>query len=110
MVDFTADNTQDGDKDYAALYINTTAGPRAFRVSRAETTWGGTTFTASRNAPYEHQVYHFAIPIAEIGIDPASAASLQVAFEAYGTASTNGQLSPELVFNSKLRDCQTIID
>ncbi|GKT35336.1 fibronectin type III domain-containing protein, partial [Aduncisulcus paluster] len=40
VLDFTPDNTFDGDKDYASLYIDTPSGVKAFTVSESQKEWG----------------------------------------------------------------------
>ncbi len=98
-IDFTPDNTMDGDKDYAAVYVNTTGGLKTFRVSVPETKWGRTDFTYTDKVAYEHKVYDFTIPLREVGVwDVGKTTELQLAFAAYGTA-TPGQYQPHLVFN-----------
>ena len=44
-LDFTSDNTMDGNKDYATVYAKTANGLKAFRVSMAEQKWGIPEFT-----------------------------------------------------------------
>lgn len=84
VVDFTSDNTMDGDKDYSKLYAKTDAGIKEFKVSVPETTWGLPSFTYTDKAEYQHKVYEFKIPLGEIGVSGSS--SLELAFSAYGTA------------------------
>ena len=84
-MDFTPDNTRDGDKDYAKVYVNTSNGVREFKVSEAETTWGKPGFTYTNKVAYQHKVYKFKIPFTEIeGRDVPK--ELSLAFAAYGTA------------------------
>ena len=85
-IDFTSDNTVDGDKDYAAVTVNLAAGPRRFPVSVPHQTWGRPGFTYTDRAGWQHKVYEFAIPLAELGVTPGTQPSLQLAFEAYGTS------------------------
>jgi uncharacterized delta-60 repeat protein len=84
-LDFTPDNTMDGDKDYAKVYVNTASGLRAFKVSVVERAWGVPGFTYTERVGYQHKVYEFAIPVAEIGRPLDSGDSLEVALAAYGT-------------------------
>ena len=83
VMDFTPDNTYDGDKDYAKVYVNTDDGIKEFKVSVPETTWGSPGFTYTDNVVYEHKVYEFAIPFSEIG---NTTDELELAFVGYGTA------------------------
>jgi uncharacterized delta-60 repeat protein/uncharacterized repeat protein (TIGR01451 family) len=85
-IDFVSDNTLDGDKDYAKVYVNTPAGLRGFKVSAPEQRWGMPGFTYTDRAVYQHKVYEFALPLAEIGLTaPESGEALALAFAAYGT-------------------------
>lgn len=86
-IDFTPDNTMDGDKDYAKVYVKTEEGIREFKVSVPETQWGNATFTYTDKVSYQHKVYDLVIPLKEIGITDASKADeITLAFAAYGTA------------------------
>lgn len=82
-IDFTADNSIDGEVDYSAVYVNTPSGVREFRVSIVETRWGQTKFAYTPRVPWEHKTYEFAIPFAELSISPGD--ELELAFAAYGT-------------------------
>ncbi|MBI5575289.1 MAG: hypothetical protein HY896_02875, partial [Deltaproteobacteria bacterium] len=85
-IDFTGDNTRDGDKDYAKVYVNTPQGLKEFKVSEVETRWGKTSFTYTDKVSYRHKVYDFAIPADEIGLPPdRTGGTLSLAFAAYGT-------------------------
>ena len=99
-IDFTSDNTLDGGKDYAKVYVNTPAGLKAFKASVPEQRWGRPGFTYTERAAYQHKVYEFAIPLRELGLDVASASgkSLQLAFAAYGTSANNKE--PNVAYNS----------
>lgn len=81
-LDFTPDNTMDGAKDYAAVYVRGADGAAEYRVSSAETEWGCPRFIYTPRVGYQHKVYDFAIPLAELG----DAGTLELAFAAYGTA------------------------
>ena len=83
-LDFTPDNTMDGDKDYAKVYVNTAGGLKEFKVSVPETTWGVPGFTYTDKVNYQHKVYEFKIPLSELGAQAGE--QLQLAFAAYGTA------------------------
>jgi len=83
VMDFTPDNTYDGDKDYAKVYVNTDEGIKEFKVSVPETTWGSPGFTYTYMVGYEHKVYEFIIPLSEI-VDTTD--ELELAFVGYGTA------------------------
>lgn len=99
-IDFTPDNTMDGGKDYAKVYVNTPKGLREFKVSVPEKKWGKVDFAYTDKVAYEHKVYDFTIPLKELGVTNAkNAKELQLAFAAYGTA-TPGSYPPRLAFNS----------
>jgi len=66
-IDFTGDNTLDGDKDYAKVYIKTGAGVKEFKVSVPETKWGAPSFKYTDKVEYQHKVYDFKIPLTEVG-------------------------------------------
>lgn len=86
-IDFTPDDTMDGDKDYARVYVKTERGIRDFKVSVPETKWGRPDFTYTDKVAYQHKVYDFAIPLEEIGVkDLDTQRELLLAFAAYGTA------------------------
>jgi hypothetical protein len=88
-MDFTPDDTMDGDKDYAKVYINTGRGVKEFRVSVPERRWGRPGFTYTNRVPYQHKVYEFKIPLREIGKENVhDNDEILLAFSAYGTAAT----------------------
>lgn len=93
-VEFTPDNTRDGDKDFSSVHVERGGAVKEFRVSELQTRWGRPEFVATARAGYHHKLYLFAIPFSELGIRSAAEASeLNLAFSAYGTASINW-LSP----------------
>jgi len=83
VMDVTGDNTLDGTKDYAKVYAKTREGVREFKITTAEERWGKAGFQYTDKVAWEHKVYEFAIPLAEIA--PAGSGPLQLAFAAYGT-------------------------
>ncbi len=94
-LDFTSDNTMDGDSDYATVYVNAPGGGRAFRASEAELEWGRPGFTYTERVDYQHKVYEFAIPVAELGLDSLEdGAGVGLAFALYGTAAPPPQPFP----------------
>ena len=93
-VEFTPDNTRDGDEDWASVQVATGGQIREFRVSERETRWGSAAFAPTATAPYRHKLYRFAIPFSELSLrDAAGAGELKLAFSAYGTAAVSW-LSP----------------
>ena len=66
-MDFTPDNTMDGDKDYAHVHVKTSHGLKSYKVSEAEKTWGSPDFVYTAEAKYQHKIYEFSIPLSELG-------------------------------------------
>jgi hypothetical protein len=86
-IDFTPDNTMDGNKDYAKVYVNVGGEVKEFKVSESETRWGHPEFTYTDKVSYEHKVYGFEIPLKELGIrGEGKEQEFLLAFSAYGTA------------------------
>lgn len=99
-LDFVPDNTMDGDKDYAKVYIKTPAGVREFKTSVPEQRWGIPGFTYTERASYQHKVYEFGIPLGELGMENmADGEKMELAFAAYGTAAL-----PELTLSKTFTD------
>ena len=99
-MDVTPDNTYDGDKDYAKIYVNTDEGIKEFKVSVPETTWGNTGFTYTDKVGYELKVYEFAIPLSEINAKVGE--EIKVAFVIYGTLTLElGYHNPALAYDSE---------
>jgi hypothetical protein len=102
-IDFLPDNTMDGDKDFARVYVNAPIGLREFQVSVPEQRWGKPGFIYTPRVGYQHKAYEFQIPLSELGlagIKPGE--SIQVAFAAYGTAA-------QALFITKSPANQTIV-
>lgn len=85
-LDFTVDNTLDGDKDWAALLVRSGGSFREFRVTAKDSRWGVAGFTRTGRAQYTHKYYEFKIPLTEIGARDQDV--LQLRFQAYGTAAS----------------------
>lgn len=85
-LDFTSDNTMDGDKDYGSVYVRTDAGIKEFKVSMEETEWGMPGFVYTDKVTYQHKVYEFKIPIELVNAEKTGG-NIDIAFAAYGTAS-----------------------
>jgi hypothetical protein len=100
-IDFTPDNTMDGEKDYAKVYVKTGEELKEFKVSVPETSWGKAEFTYTDKVTYQHKVYDFTIPLKEFGIEEIRKdKELLLAFSAYGTASPPGNYTPVLAYDS----------
>ena len=93
-LDFTPDNTMDGDADYAKVYVRTADGVEVFKVSTAELVWGTPGFTYTERVGYQHKVYEFAIPRSAFESGMEDADSLALAFGAYGTVSPQPEVYP----------------
>ena len=100
-MDFTSDNTMDGDKDYGKVYAKTPEGLKEFKVSMKETAWGAPGFTYTDKVAYQHKVYEFRIPLKELGATgPDRPGEVQLAFSLYGTASPNpGNSWPSMAYD-----------
>ena len=86
-VEFTSDNTRDGNKDWSSVTVVRNGERREFRVAEDETRWGRPSFVRTDRAGYRHKLYAFAIPFAQLGAGSAKdAGDLKLAFAAYGTA------------------------
>lgn len=83
-LDFTSDNTMDGDEDYATVHVKTPDGVKSFTVTASDGTWGEVAFTYTDKVSYQHKLYTFAIPWSEVGGRPSD--EVEMAFTAYGTA------------------------
>ncbi len=57
LLDVTPDNTRDGDKDYAMVYVKTDAGVKEFKITESETKWGRASFAYTDKVEYQHKVY-----------------------------------------------------
>lgn len=98
-IDFTPDNTYDGDKDYAKVYVRGSGPLREFKVSEPERTWGRPHFVTTDKAAYQHKVYDFSIPLSEL--PGAASGELDLCFAAYGTAAA-GMQSLNLAYDRAL--------
>lgn len=97
--EFTPDNTMDGDKDYAKVYVKTGQGLREFKVSVPETKWGKSSFIYTNKVAYQHKFYEFVIPLKELGLKPGAANhNLSIAFAGYGTMSA-GNYQPAVAYD-----------
>lgn len=83
-LDFTPDNTMDGDKDYAKLFLKNGKQVKEYKITTKQSKWGTTQFTYTDKVPYQHKLYEFIIPRSEFSA-AAGEGLLELAFEAYGT-------------------------
>ena len=91
VLDFESDNTLDGNKDYASVHVRQGDGVRTYTVSRDQQEWGHPYFIYSPEVPWQHKVYRFSLPLAEL--QARADKPLELAFSAYGTAGP-GPYSP----------------
>ncbi|WP_147433484.1 hypothetical protein [Paenibacillus ginsengarvi] len=96
-IDFTPDNTFDGDADYTKVYAKTNSGVKEFKVSVPETTWGQPFFTYTDKVVYQHKVYEYQIPLTNLEI-AADQTELQLGFAAYGTAAAGNATDNDQTF------------
>lgn len=99
-LDFTSDNTFDGTKDYAKIYVAAGGSLRVFAQSMQDLDYGTPAFTYTDTAAYQHKVYEFKIPLEKVVMGPGTRL-VRYAAEAYGTASPPGlgSVYPRLIFN-----------
>ncbi len=96
-LDFTVDNTLDGDRDWASLEVETASGWQEMRVTAVDQTYGIAGFTRTAPVHHAHKYYEFRIPLAEVGASVGETLSLR--FRAYGTAAgceIPGRCDPEV--------------
>jgi len=95
-IDFTPDNTCDGDADYAEVFVARAGELRSYRVTASDQRWGRAGFTPTERAPYPHKTYELALPLAELREPGAN--ELRLAFATYGTASPGADGNDPLAF------------
>jgi subtilase family serine protease/Tol biopolymer transport system component/flagellar hook assembly protein FlgD/fibronectin type 3 domain-containing protein len=83
-LDFTVDNTLDGDKDWAALRVKTATGWKDFKVIVSDGRYGKAGFVRTGTVYHPHKYYEFKVPLAEIGAREGDVVA--IGFQAYGTA------------------------
>jgi len=79
----TSDNTYDG-TGWGALYISTGREVKEFRVDASDNTYGVSGFVYTDRVEYQHMVYEFKIPLAEVGATVGD--TVRIGYGAYGTA------------------------
>jgi len=98
LMDFSADNTCDGLKDYAKVYVKTDGDIKTFKMSMGDTQWGTPEFKYTNSVEYQHKVYPFTIPLSELG--NFTPETLDLAFAAYGTAAAALMYFYEVLMNT----------
>ncbi|MBI5816771.1 MAG: hypothetical protein HZB29_14310 [Nitrospinae bacterium] len=82
-IDFTGDNTMDGDKDYSKVFVKIGGKVKEFKLSEGESKWGKPSFTYTDKVAYQHKYYEYRIPLEEVSGKESK--NLELAFAAYGT-------------------------
>jgi len=92
-LDFTVDNTMDGDLDWASLRVKVNNEWKDFKITVKETKYGQVGFIHTDKVSYTHKYYEFKVPLADIDAEEGN--TIEVMFQAYGTAAkiTGGPLS-----------------
>lgn len=101
VLDFTPDNTLDGEKDWARLSVLTPKGWKDYTLTEAGNRYGKAGFTYTKRVSYQHKVYEFRVPLAERGAGPGDV--LRLKFAAYGTAAGSVSATPGLPQDGTLR-------
>ncbi len=83
-LDFTVDNTRDGEADWAALWVRAADGWRELRVTEGDATHGAVGFTRTGRVHHQHKYYELRVPLAELGA--AAGDTVDLYLQAYGTA------------------------
>ncbi|HEY5738546.1 MAG TPA: FlgD immunoglobulin-like domain containing protein, partial [Gammaproteobacteria bacterium] len=99
-LDFTVDNTIDGDLDWASMRVMTAQGWREYRVTMNDDRYGRVNFTRTPAVPFTHKYYEFRIPLAELDRKPGD--TVAVSFQGYGTAALVVDDDEALPFEGRL--------
>ncbi len=83
-LDFTVDNTLDGERDWGALQVAMPEGWKEFRVTASDDRWGKAGFIRTGKVGHTHKYYEFKVPLSEI--EAAAGSTVKLRFQAYGTA------------------------
>lgn len=83
-LDFTVDNTEDGDNDWGAMRVRVGNAWKEFRITASDRRYGAVGFVHTGMVHHTHKYYEFKIPLTEIGFGEGD--TVDVAFQAYGTA------------------------
>lgn len=83
-LDFTVDNTEDGDNDWGAMRVRVSNAWKEFRITASDRRYGAVGFVHTGMVHHTHKYYEFKIPLTEIGFGEGD--TVEVAFQAYGTA------------------------
>jgi len=83
-MDFTPDNTLDGDADYARVHLKTKDEVQVYELREGKSEFGTASFIYTDMVDYQHKVYKFRIPLSKSDVNTGS---VDLCFELYGTAS-----------------------
>lgn len=97
-LDFAPDNTLDGGKDYASLHLRTAEGVKTYTITQNDHRWGKAGFSYTPAVPWQHKLYDFIIPLAQL----PDRGKIELAMSAYGTAGP-GPYDPALAYGAKNR-------
>jgi subtilase family serine protease/flagellar hook assembly protein FlgD/squalene cyclase len=100
-LDFTVDNTMDGDLDWASMRVQSAQGWREFRVTEKDNRYGLVNFTRTPAVAFTHKYYEFRIPLSELEKLPGD--SVVVSFQGYGTAAIVVDENNALPLDGRLR-------
>lgn len=100
-VDFTPDNTRDGEADYCQVHVRAPLGIKTFRITEGDPRWGRVRFDCDGSVPYQHKIYEFKIPWEELGPGAVrEGGEVLLALSAYGTATPIGEQQPAVAYDS----------
>jgi len=100
-LDFQADNTLDGERDYASLHLRGNGEVKTYTITAADRRWGEPLFAYTPAVPWRHKVYEFDLPLEEPALEPGR--PLELAFSAYGTAGP-GPYDPAVAYGEQNRE------
>jgi parallel beta-helix repeat protein len=88
-MEITSDNTYD-ETGWGALYIHADGKLHEFQINAADNTYGVAGFVYTDTVAYQHIIYEFQIPLAEIGA--AAGDTIRLGYGAYGTEAAPGNV------------------
>jgi hypothetical protein len=83
IMEITSDNTYD-ETGWGSLYISANGALKEFRVDTTSHEYGVDRFVYTRTVPWQHVVYEFKIPLAEI--EASVGDSVKIGYGSYGTS------------------------
>jgi hypothetical protein len=82
-IEFTPDNTLDGQTDYAKIYLRHDSEVKEYVLRAGGADYGTSSFTYTNKVNYQHKIYNFSIPLE---METSSNVKVDLCFELYGTA------------------------